>query len=71
MTIVRTKVQRDADKADCDLFRVIAKVESIYDSVKHHNGQRVTDLHKSLMELRHARSGIRMMMHESDRARTS
>lgn len=65
-----TSVQRDADAIDCDLYRVICRVESLYDSLKHHKGQRVTDLHKSLQGLREARVGIRMLMDSDDRART-
>lgn len=66
----RTEIQRKADQADCDLYRVITQVERIYDSIKRHTGPRVEDLHKSLMALRKARSGVRMLMHADDRART-
>lgn len=66
----RTDLQLKADQADCDLYRVIAQVERIYDSIKRHTGPRVEDLHKSLMGLRRARTGIRMLMHADDRART-
>lgn len=67
----RTSMQRDADAADCDLYRVICRVERLYDSIKRHSGPRVTDLHKSLQGLRNARTGIRMLMHADDRARTT
>ena len=66
----RTDIQRKADQADCDLYRVIAQVERMYDSIKRHRGRGVEDLHKSLMKLRSARTGIRMLMHADDRART-
>ena len=67
---MRTQIQKDADAIDCDLYRVICSVERLYDSIKRHSGPRVTDLHKSLQGLRNARVGIRMLMDESDRART-
>jgi hypothetical protein len=66
---VRAKVQKDADAIDCDLYRVICRVEQLYDSLKRIKGPRVTDLHKSLQGLRNARTGIRMLMHEDDRSR--
>ena len=66
----RTGLQRDADAADCDLYRVICRVERIYDSIKRHKGPKVTDLHRSLQALRIARTGIRMLMDKDDLART-
>lgn len=66
----RTRIQRDADSIDCDLYRVITRVERLYDSIKHHSGPRVADLHKALMSLRSARPGIRLLMNEFDRKRT-
>lgn len=68
---MKTELQREADRADCDLYRVICRVEKLYDSIKRHSGPRVADLHKSLQGLRNARTGIRMLMDESDRARTT
>lgn len=67
----RTPLQAEADEIDCELFRVITRVERMYDGIKRHTGPRVTDLHKSLMGLRAARAGIRMLMSDNDRARTS
>lgn len=66
----RTDLQRKADEADRELYGLICRVERMYDGVKHYRGHRVTDLHKSLMSLRDARSGVRMLMHADDRART-
>lgn len=66
----RTAIEAKADAIDCDLYRVITRVERLYDSIKRHTGPRVTDLHKSLMDLRGARAGIRMLMHDADRKRT-
>lgn len=67
----RTALQCTADGADRELYGLICRVERMYDGIKHHRGHRVTDLHKSLMSLRDARSGIRMLMHADDRARTT
>lgn len=67
----RTPLQREADSVDCELFCVITRVERMYDGIKRHPGKRVMHLHKSLMELRAARLGIRMLMSDADRARTS
>lgn len=67
---MRTEIERDADAADRELYSVICRVERLYDSIKRHKGQRVTDLHKSLQGLRIARTGIRMLMNDDDRART-
>jgi hypothetical protein len=67
----RTALQRDADAADRELYSVICRVERLYDSIKHHSGPRVADLHKSLQGLRNARAGVRMLMDDDDRARTS
>lgn len=66
----RTDLQRRADEADCDLYRVICRVERMYDEIKGARGERITNLHKSLQDLRNARSGIRNFMHEDDRERT-
>lgn len=68
----RTRLETDADAIDCDLYRIICRVERIYDDFKRHEeGSRVTDLHRSLQSLRHARVGIRMLMDVDDRARTT
>lgn len=65
----RTDLQRRANDADCDLYRVICQVERMYDEVKR-DSRKGADLHKSLMGLRNARSGIRALMHADDRTRT-
>lgn len=65
------EVEVAADQIDCDLYRVICRVENLYDSLKRHDGPKVTELHKSLQSLRHARTGIRMLMAEVDRKRTA
>jgi hypothetical protein len=67
--VSRTKLQRDADMADCDLYRLISRVESIYDEVKARSS-RSAELQQSLMSLRKARGGIRLFMHDDDRKRT-
>jgi hypothetical protein len=67
----RTRLQREADSLDCDLYRLICRAERMYDGIKKHTGPRVADFHKCLMRLRSARSGIRMLMHGDDRARTA
>lgn len=67
----KTSLQKDADSADCDLYRIICRVERIYDSIKYHRGPRVTDLYRSLQYLHDARTGIRMLMHPDDRSRTA
>lgn len=71
MADLRTRLQREADNADRELYGLICRIERMYDGIKRHSGIRVTDLHKSLMMLRSARSGIRMLMHGDDRARTA
>lgn len=71
MADLRTRLQREADSLDCDLYRLICRAERMYDEIKRHTGPRVGDFHKSLMSLRSARSGIRMLMHDNDRARTA
>lgn len=67
----RTDIQRRADEADCDLYRVICRIERMYDEIKGAGGPKVAELHKSLMGLRNARSGIRDLMHGDDRTRTA
>jgi hypothetical protein len=67
---VRTEIEKTADAIDCDLYRVICRVERLYDGLKRHTGPRVKDLHKSLQGLRSARVGIRMLMNDDDRKRT-
>ena len=68
------EIEITADQIDCDLYRIICRVERLYDSVKRNSytdGPRVRGLHKSLQGLRHARTGIRMLMAEDDRKRTA
>ena len=65
----RSDLQRKADAADCDLWSLICRVERMYDEVKG-DSRKGADLHKSLMKLRNARSGIRALMHMDDLART-
>jgi len=66
----RTRVQREANRIDCELYSAIRSAEDLYDSLKRYTGPRVIELHKSLQSLRSARVGIRMLMHADDRART-
>lgn len=71
MADLRTRLQREADSLDCDLYRLICRAERMYDGIKRHTGPKVGNFHKSLMSLRSARSGIRTLMHADDRSRTS
>lgn len=74
MAELRTDVQKAADDIDCDLFRVLCRTEQLYHALTRkypQPGPRITDLGDSLSSLRRARSGIRMLMHEDDRARTA
>lgn len=69
---VRSKAQRDADAFDCDLYRLICRAETLYDSVHHLNprSHERTDAHELLYKLRAARPHIRAFMHQDDRAKT-
>jgi hypothetical protein len=70
MAMSSREVEITADQIDCDLYRVICRVENLYDSLKRETSPQITDLHKSLQGLRHARSGIRNLMSVSDQKRT-
>jgi hypothetical protein len=69
MTKQRSQLQQEADKIDCELFRLISRVEYLYDTHKRQSSLRKL-LHDSLMGLRGARVGLRMCMHERDRKET-
>jgi hypothetical protein len=65
----RTTLQRKADQIDCDLYRVLSRVESLYDEYKRHERHR-TSIAKALSGLRSARVELRGLMHPTDRERT-
>ncbi|MGH8326885.1 MAG: hypothetical protein ACRET2_09000 [Steroidobacteraceae bacterium] len=62
----RTELQREADAADCDLYRLICRLETMYR--RHEDKQ--TELAKALNGLSRARTPLRMLMHEADRETT-
>lgn len=65
----RTQLERDADRLDCDLYRLLGRVEALYDRHKKYHDQRKY-LSESLRGLRSARVGLRCLMHKDDRAAT-
>jgi len=65
----RTSLQRDADRLDCDLYRLLSRVEALYDGNKRNREVRKY-LSDSLSGLRGARVGLRCLMHKFDRERT-
>jgi hypothetical protein len=70
MTKERTTLERDADYIDCDLYRLITRVERLYDTHKSRDSYARDNLAKSLKALRKARVGLRVLMHETDREET-
>lgn len=66
----RTELQRACDDIDCDLFRLITRVERLYDANKRKNRTAALDIHNCLQSMRAARYGLREQMHEDDKART-
>lgn len=70
MTNERTQLQRDADIIDCDLYRIVTRVERLYDTHKERDTYARKNLAESLRALRSARVGLRVLMHESDREQT-
>jgi hypothetical protein len=70
MTNERTQLQRDADSIDCDLYRLITRVERLYDANKSRNDYARETLAESLQALRRGRVGVRVLMHDVDRERT-
>lgn len=67
MSIPRTELQRDADRLDCDLYRLICRVEVLWQDYPRARDK----LHDSLQGLRGARNGLRSLMHELDRKETT
>jgi hypothetical protein len=65
---VRSKREREADSIDCDLFRLLNRVESLYQDAR--QTHRASRLSESLIALRSARIGIRLFMHPDDIERT-
>lgn len=65
----RTTLQRRADQLDSDLFRLLGRVEDLYDRYKR-NSEARKYLADSLNGLRGARVGLRCLMHTRDRERT-
>lgn len=70
MTTERTQLQRDADSIDCDLYRILTRVERLYDTHKARDTYARRNLAESLQALRRGRVGLRVLMHESDREQT-
>lgn len=70
MTNRRTEIEREANMADCELYRVISRIERLYDSNKRDKIIRA-NLGHTLNYLRNARFGLRMLMHADDAARTA
>lgn len=71
-SVSRSKTEREADSFDCELFRLICRAETLYESVHHLNprSHERSDAHELLYKLRSARPHIRAFMHTEDRART-
>jgi len=66
---IRTELQRRADDIDRDLYRLICRVEDMYDGNKRSSVVR-DGLGPALQKLRHARAEVRNLMHEDDRKTT-
>jgi hypothetical protein len=62
----RTFLQREADKIDCQLFRLISQVETLATREPEHSDE----LRTVSRALRLNRTGIRMLMHIDDRKLT-
>lgn len=69
MTKDRTTLQREADRIDCELFRLLGRVEELYDAHKNYRQPR-RQLSDALRGLRSARGGVRALMHDQDREQT-
>lgn len=63
---VRTSLERDADRADCALYRAISQLETMYE--RHEDARPA--IAKALNALRTGRGSLRSLMHKSDRERT-
>lgn len=66
VSVRRTEIQRDANDIDCELYRVITRVERLYDGIKRRNPVSSREVLKALMSLRSARKPIRDLMHKHD-----
>jgi len=64
--IVRTVLQRECNSVDCDIYRLISKLETLADRIKVAG----PSLRSAAMELAGARPFVRKYMHEYDRSRT-
>lgn len=64
----RTDLQRDADRIDCDLYRILDRVELLQEEEHGYRASRALAL--AARALRIARAHIRSNMHEDDRAVT-
>jgi hypothetical protein len=65
----RTKLQAEADSVDCDVFRLIWRLERLYDANRQ-NDRAQEKIHRALEQLRGARPHIRSLMSNEDRARS-
>lgn len=70
MSRVRTKLQSSTDALDCDLYRIVSRLETLYDATKRPDLQSALKLHQALVSLRAARTPLRSLMHEQDRKET-
>jgi hypothetical protein len=64
--IPRTSIQREADRLDCDLCRLLGRVEALFEREPAARSQ----LRPTLRALREARPGLRALMHSQDRSAT-
>lgn len=62
----RTELQRATDSADCDLYRVICRIEALADRIKVAGPK----LRGVANKLHAARSDLRSFMHPTDREAT-
>lgn len=67
---VRTPLEHAANCIDCDLYRILLRVEDLYDTYKLRNSYARENLSKTLQSLRSGRVGLRVLMHANDREQT-
>jgi uncharacterized protein YcbK (DUF882 family) len=61
----RTAIQKEADNVDCDLYRLLMRLERLYDGYKRYEVVRAY-LGPALNDLRAGRSKLRLLMHKDD-----
>ena len=62
----RTDIERTVDRIDCELYRLVGRIERLYDEHKRDHNTRAA-IHKALMSIRAARTELFSLMHEHDR----